>query len=403
MPTTKPEPILTPAFALLCLAQFLGYAQHFTLTPTFPLYVTHLGGSPFVVGLVLGSFAVTSVIFRPMIGHWADRWNAVGVMITGLIGLIISMFFCFIPRVEMTMLANGLRGIGWAGLNTGGYTLLALSAPESRRGEASGYYSGVQSSATIFFPAVALWLIHASFGGFAVVFGVGVGLAAAGTCISIIMGRYLPHAAQPTQTAASGLRWRELFNFFDRDVWLPSALLFCLNLSLPAVTSFIVLYAREIGIGNFAWYFVVSGVTSLLARPFLGRVSDKIGRGRSLAAGFLLQIAALVLLVAVAHLPGVLLSGILYMLGNAIGSATTLALAVERANPQRRGKAMATFSVAYPLSYGVASLLTGSAVEIAGYIAMFLMVAGLEALGLVVVGTHWSGLKTHGLRSPAMK
>jgi len=382
------------------MAQFMGYAQHYILTPTFPLYVTELGGSPFVVGLVLGSFAVTSVIFRPMIGQWADRWNAAGVMITGLIVLIASMFLCFLPRVEMTMLANAIRGIGWAGLNTGGYTLLAISAPEARRGEASGYYSGVQGSATIFFPAVALWLIHSSFGGFGVVFGVGVALAAAGAGASIAMSRYLPHSAQSSQMATGGLRWPELFNFFDRDVWLPSSLLFCLNISLPAVTSFIVLYAREIGIENFAWYFVTSGVTSLLARPFLGHVSDRIGRARSLAAGFTLQIFALLTLIAATGLTGMLLSGALYMLGNAIGSSTTLALAVERANPLRRGKAMATFSVAYPLSYGVASLLTGSAVEVAGYIGMFLTIAALEALGLVVVGTHWSNLKKGGDSSP---
>jgi len=395
-PIVKRNSIWTPAFALLCLAQFLGYAQHYLLTPTFPLYVTQLGGSPFVVGIVLGSFAVTSVVFRPMIGHWADRWNAAGVMITGLIVMVTSMFLCFLPWVEMTMFANGIRGIGWAGLNTGGYTLLAISAPEARRGEASGYYSGVQGSATIFFPAVALWLIHASFGGFEIVFGVAAGLAAAGAGASIFMSRCLSYDAQAAPMATGGLDWGGLFNFFDRDVWLPSALLFCLNLSLPAVTSFIVLYAREIGIENFAWYFVTSGVTSLLARPFLGHVSDRIGRARSLASGFILQIASLVMLIAAATLPGVLISGALYMLGNAIGSSTTLALAVERANPKRRGKAMATFSVAYPLSYGVASLLTGSAVEVAGYIGMFLTIAALEALGLLVVGVNWSDLKKGG-------
>ena len=142
MATVKPDSIWTPTFTLLCLAQFLGYAQHSILTPAFPLYVTQLGGSPFVVGLVLGSFAVTSVIVRPVIGHWADRWSETGVMISGLLFLGASLLFCFVPFVEATMLANGLRGIGWAGLNTGGYTLLALTAPEARRGEASGYYSG---------------------------------------------------------------------------------------------------------------------------------------------------------------------------------------------------------------------------------------------------------------------
>ena len=43
---------------------------------------------------------------------------------------------------------------------------------------------------------------------------------------------------------------------------------------------------------------------------------------------------------------------------------------------------MASFSVAYPLSYGVGSLLMGSAVEVAGYIVMFLSAAALSAAGL---------------------
>jgi MFS family permease len=382
MATVKPDSIWTPTFTLLCLAQFLGYAQHSILTPTFPLYVMQLGGSPFVVGLVLGSFAVTSVIVRPVIGHWADRWSETGVMISGLFFLGASLLLCFVPFVEATMLANGLRGIGWAGLNTGGYTLLALTAPEARRGEASGYYSGAQSSATVLFPAVALWLIYAPFGGFRVVFALAIALVIIGAAVGAGIARYMPRPARQPQVDDSSSWWRELFNFLERDVLLPSALLFCLNLSLPAVTSFIVLYAGEIGINNFGAYFVVAGATSLLARPLLGRASDKVGRGPSLAAGFTLQIVALFLLVAVSSLFGMLVSGALYMLGNAIGSSTTLALAVERADPRRRGKAMATFSVAYPLSYGVGSLLTGSAVEVAGYIGMFLIVAALEVAGL---------------------
>jgi predicted MFS family arabinose efflux permease len=71
------------------------------------------------------------------------------------------------------------------------------------------------------------------------------------------------------------------------------------------------------------------------------------------------------------------------MLGNAIGSSTTLALAVERANPQRRGKQMATFSVAYPLSYGVGSMIIGSAVQTAGYGGMFYMMAAVQVVGLI--------------------
>jgi MFS family permease len=378
---------------LLCIAQFLGYAQHSILQPTFPLYVTQLGGSAFMVGLVLGSFAVTSIILRPVIGHWADRWNETGVMISGLLFMGASLLLCFFPVIETTMLANGLRGIGWAGLNAAGYTLLAASAPEARRGEASGYYSGVQGSATILFPAVALWLIYAHFGGFRLVFGVAVALAVAGAAVGALVTRYIPRAGHRRQFDNSAPWWRELFSFVDRDILPPSVMLFCLNLSFPAVSAFIVLYAREIGVEHFGWYFVVTGTTSLFARPLLGRASDRIGRSRSMAAGFIAQIAALVFLTTVSNLLGMIVSGVLYMLGNAIGSSTTLALALERANPQRRGKAMATFSVAYPLSYGVGSLLIGSAVEILGYIGMFLFASALGALGLALALVNAAKLK----------
>ena len=73
--------------------QFLGYAQHAMLSPALPLYVTQLGGSPFIVGVVLFCFAATSVLIRPAVGHWADRWSETGVMISGLLFQGVTIFF----------------------------------------------------------------------------------------------------------------------------------------------------------------------------------------------------------------------------------------------------------------------------------------------------------------------
>lgn len=393
----KSESIWTRTFLLLCSAQFLGYAQHAVLTPVLPLYVTHLGGSAFIVGLVLATFAATSVIVRPLVGHWADRWNEAGVMVSGLLFQGISIFFCFIPFVSATMLANGLRGIGWAGLNTGGYSLLALTAPESRRGEASGLYSGVQSASAILFPALALWLLQVSSDGFAAVFVASTLFSFAGAALGAIMAPSVPRAvARNMQPESTRHWWREIFHFIERDILLPSIILFWLNISLPSITNFSVLYARDLGIVNFGTFFIALGVSSLLGRPLLGRLSDKFGRDRSIAAGFVLQLVALLLISTVANLFGMIIAGILYMMGNALGSSTTLALAVERADPRRRGKAMATFSVAYPLSYGVGSFITGSAVELAGYTGMFLVLSAVQALGLV-----FALIKAADLRSQA--
>jgi MFS family permease len=384
MPSDNSKPLWTPTFALLCCAQFFGSAQHALLQPTFPLFITSLGGTPFKVGIVLACFAVTSVVFRPLIGGWADSWSETGVLICGLLLLSAAVTFCFIPVAEATMLANALRGLGWAAMSAAGYSLLALSAPAERRGEASGYYSGVQASGTILLPAVALWLIDAPFGGFRTVFVVAMGLAALGAGTGAILARRASTQTRNRHAVSSAPWWREILNVLDREIILASVLSFGSHVTFPAVASFLVLYARELEIHNIGWFYVATGTTSLLARPVLGKVSDQIGRGRALLACFVFQAVALITLAFAANLISLMLSGTLYMLGLAIASATTLAIAMEQAKPERRGRAMATFSVALPLSNGVGALLCGSLVEWIGFYWMYVTLACIAGGGLII-------------------
>lgn len=84
------------------------------------------------------------------------------------------------------------------------------------------------------------------------------------------------------------------------------------------------------------------------------------------------------------NLIALMIPGMLYMVGLAIASATTLAIAMEQAKPERRGRAMATFSIALPLSNGVGALICGSLVQWVGYPSMYLIVAGIATGGLII-------------------
>lgn len=369
---------------MLCCAQFFGSSQHALLQPTFPLYITSLGGTPFKVGLVLACFAVTSVVFRPLIGGWADTWSEPGVLTCGLLLMSAAVFLCFVPLPEATMVANALRGLGWAGLTAGGYSLLALSAPAQRRGEASGFYSGVQASGSILLPALALWLIDAPFGGFRAVFLVAIALTALGAGAGALLARRAPQPAHTRHGASSGSWWREILTVLDREIILASVLSFGSHITFPAVASFLVLYAEEIGIENIGWFYVATGTTSLLARPTLGKVSDRIGRRRALLACFVLQAVALVAFAFAANLIALMIPGTLYMLGLAMASATTLAIAMEQAKPERRGRAMGTFSIALPLSNGIGALICGALVQWIGFFWMYLVLACVAGAGLIV-------------------
>ena len=392
---TKPHShtLWTRTFILLCTAQFFGSAQHSLLQPTFPLYITSLGGTPFQVGLVIACFAVTSVVFRPIIGGWADQWSEPGVSLCGLTLLSLAVLFCLIPLAGATMFANALRGIGWAAMSAAGYSMLALSAPPQRRGEASGYYSGVQASGTILLPAVAIWLIAAPFGGFRVVFTVAFTLAATGALASFALKRHMPPRAQDHRAAPMGPWWQEILSVLDREIILASVLSFMSHITFPAVASFLVLYARELAIDNIGWFYVVSGATSVLARPLLGKVSDRIGRGRALLACFILETIGLVMLAFAGNLFALIVSGALYMLGLAMSSSTTLAIAMEQAKPERRGRAMATFSIALPLSNGIGALICGSLVQWFGFFSMYLILAALGAGGLAITIVNRARLK----------
>jgi MFS family permease len=307
--------------------------------------------------------------------------------------LAAAVSLCFVPIPEVTMFSNALRGIGWAGLSAGGYSLLALSAPPARRGEASGYYSGVQASGTIFFPAVALWLIEAPFGGFHSVFFLAVALAASGAAAGGVLSRRAPQPAHDRHAAISGPWWREILNVLDREIILASILSFASHVTFPAVASFLVLYAREIQVDNLGWFYVASGVTSLFARPVLGKVSDNIGRRRALLACFVLQTLALLSLAYAGGLGSLMLSGVLYMIGLAMASATTLAIAMEQAKPERRGRAMATFSVALPLSNGIGALICGGLVQWSGFFWMYHVMAVVAGSGLLATIANRAHLK----------
>src|SRR5687768_15201420 len=185
----------TPAFMLLCLTVLLGYAHQSMLTPLVPLYVTDQGGSAFFAGLVLLAFSVPSFLVRPFFGYLADSWTAAGVLAVGLLLLAVGGVIYIAPFLAMLFVGGVVRGLGWAGVNTGGYTLLATVAPAARRGEAAGYYTAVTSSASIVFPGLGLLLIDASFGGFHLAFLVGSAFALCGLPLAYFVYRPRRQAA----------------------------------------------------------------------------------------------------------------------------------------------------------------------------------------------------------------
>ena len=218
--------LFTRPFVLLCLAMFLGYANQWLLMPAIPLYVDSLGGSAFLAGLALLAFSVPSFTVRPFVGSVADRWSAAGVLAIGLAFLTVGSLALLAPFLAMVFVAGVVRGLGWAGLNIGGYVTLASAAPADRRGEAAGYYTSATASASILFPALALWLIDGR-GGFQLVFLLSSLCALAGLPIALILAARKGNAA-PRLPPAEDPGWGGLI---ERGVLVATGLNLCSTLA----------------------------------------------------------------------------------------------------------------------------------------------------------------------------
>src|SRR5919199_1118105 len=190
--------IWSGTFMLLCGAQALGFAHNGLLTPTVPLYLSSIGSSALGIGLVLAAFSLTSFLARPFLGSLADAWSVRGVLRLGCLLLAGGSAGLWLPNAWGVALANGVRGLGWSGLNTGGYTLLAHVAPDRRRAESASYLSLAQSAPFALAPPVALWLLgDERLPSFGIVFVAASACALVGTLLALPIQTQRP-VRQPT-------------------------------------------------------------------------------------------------------------------------------------------------------------------------------------------------------------
>jgi MFS family permease len=380
------DALFTRPFVTLCLTMFLAFATHAMIVPAVPLYVHDLGGSASIAGLVLLAFSLPSISVRPYLGRLADRWSSRGMLVAGLLCAALGSVLLLVPLLSVVFIAAVIRGLGWAGVNIGGYTTLAMAAPDHRRGEAAGYYTSAVACTQVAFPALALWMIEGH-GGFVWVFVV----AAATSLLAAPAAVCLPDARPVAENAKATTSPRPR-GLIDRSVLVVTALNLTSTLAMPAAIAFIPLYARSLGIEGIGYFYVLAGVTNIVIRPLLGRRSDSLGRGPSIALGLGAQLLGFILIVMASSLPMILIGGVFAAAGSAlIGSATT-ALAIDLANPQTRGRSMATYSISYQLGSGGGAIIAGTLADFFGFHSMYLGSIFITLAGLTLLAVAWKAL-----------
>jgi MFS family permease len=366
------------SFAGIFIVTNLGLLAVGATLAVLPHYVKdNLNGSDLEVGIVSGAFAFTGIVCRPIAGNLADSRGRKPTVVVGSLLAATAGALYFVPAgIPGLIVARFFLGAGEGTVFTAGSAWNVDMAPEEHRGRMIGLYGLAIWTGLTLGPPIGVLLQDA--GGFDLVWA----FAAGAPLLGAVIASRLPEQYEPSMEPDRG-------PFISREALGPGVTFALSVFGFAAVSAFIVLSLDERGIGHGPEVFSVFAATVVATRLLAGGLPDRVGPARCAVGAALVETAGLILLGAADDL-AVVIAGAM-----AMGAAFSLLfpslslVAVNRVGPERRGKAMGTFTAAFDLGMLVGSPLVGAAAAIGGYSAAFYL-AALASLACATLAVSMS-------------
>jgi MFS family permease len=392
------EPQQRKSLLALFLAGLSFWISLTSLLPTLPAYIEDVGGTKQQVGLVMGSFAIGLLLFRSVLGRLADRRSRKLVVLIGTVVVgIAPLGYLFVESIPLLMVIRAFHGISIAAFTTGYSALVVDQSPPEQKGELIGYMSLVVPVGLAIGPAVggflqagvgymALFLTSASVGILGLIFATQVGKAS----------REKPASHQEAGSPQSSRFWQLLASPRLR---VPAMVLLLIGLAFGTISTFLPLFIRAIAIDlNPGLYYSTAAIASFSVRIFVGRASDRYGRGLFITASLFCYVLAMLLL-ATAESPGAfLVAGLVQGAGGGTLIPIMIALISDRSAENERGKIYSLCIGGFDLGIAIAGPVIGSFANLLGYRGLFFLAMSLTSLALMVFVTLSSKDLSHSLR-----
>lgn len=363
----KLDKIFTRDFAFILLANFFIFLGFQMTLPTIPLFVHELDGSDRLVGIIVGIFTFSALLFRPYAGHALETRGRGFVYLSGLALFILSVgSFGFVTSIVILILFRIIQGIGWGFSTTASGTIATDLIPPSRRGEGMGYYGLSGNIALAIGPGLGLTLVNIV--SFPTLFIICAMLGLFAFLISLNI-RYKKIDKSPDKTRAAR------FDMIEKTAINPSILLFFITLTFGGIATFLPIYALEKDVAGIQLYFVVYALFLMISRVFAGRIYDLKGDLYVIPPGTVLIITAMLLLSWLPNTAVLIIAAALYGFGFGTVQPALQAWAVEKAPENRKGMANATFFSFFDLGIGVGAILFGQIAYLFNYGLIYIISA----------------------------
>ncbi len=351
----------TASFIKICFLNLFIFLSFHSFLPTFPFFVTHLGGDAMTIGIATALFSIAAIIARPFAGWLIDTKGRRCILIIGLVGLALIPLGYFVSTgIALAVILRGVHGVFHASASNSSSTLVTDIIPQKRMGEGLGMYGLSMSISTAVAPAIGLLIMNKW--GFHPLFIITTVEALIAIVLAIWVKKYSYTAIKKP------LKIKALLE----PMALPAAITqFFFMMSFGVVEVYVAIYAQQNGLPSGGVYFSSLAVATLLTRILLGRVIDKKGEAILVYTGNIAIILGIILLVLLHNLPSFLISGFLvgYSFGSLQPSLQTMAM--HKVSLERRGAASSTFFVSFDLGIALGCFIAGAIIKILGYDVAF--------------------------------
>ncbi|WP_454061703.1 MFS transporter [Candidatus Nitrospira salsa] len=377
-------------FALLCSVAFLAFVSYdLVRRPALALFAGSLGATPITVGILVALSTLTGVLLKLPVGVMSDLLDRRKFMISGLLAFALPPFLY--PLISDLTIVGMLRLAH--GLATALYTPLALAMVAQmyaeRRGEAMGWYTAAAQGGGLLGPMLGGVLVYAV--GFTSTF-VTAGIFGV---LSLLLFLCMPQSAHPTlKTQRTN---RKLFLevrqgiqdiLKHRGILTTSLTEASKMMANGTLMAFLPLYGLSIGL-NAAEVGVLFGIqafTSLLAKPLMGKVSDRLGRQPLIIVGLCLCGGMLILIPQIQVMLMLLIVSAFFGLGEAVITSSSTALIADLSHHSSLGAGMGMRGTIMDIGHASGPVIAGILIGSIGYSGGFTVIGIFQFITAVVFG-----------------
>ncbi len=343
------------------------------------IYVEYLGYSPTVIGLVVGCFAYTALVFKVVSGPAIDSFNRVTIA-SGFMFVLASSFLCYALSENVYVVTFGrlLQGFALAFTTTGCLALVADVLPQNHISKGIGYFSLAQAACMAFGPALGLFLADTL--SFQTTFFCGAVICAIGGVTAGFVRR--PHKQKKVPFRISPQ------SVIAKEVIPPACVYGLLTMVNMSINSFLVVYGVQQGLGDgVGLFFTVYAVAMFISRPFFSSIAEKHGALIVLVPAAICYAIGIALMSLVDSMPLLLADAVLLSLGFGVSGPVIQAACMKGVEPERRGASSSTCYFFADIGSILGPVVGGAIATSLGYQIMwlFMTVPILAAILLLII------------------